>query len=108
MGANFLNLNKSKTKIIIFGKTFPALTSDALGPLTSKIRTSVRNLGVIFDSNFKFEKQVGVVRNNFFQLRILTKLKNYLSLNDLATAVHAFVISRLDYCNTLYINIEKS
>lgn len=44
MGANFLNLNDSKTETIVFGKTSPAFSNDALGPLASTIRPSVRNL----------------------------------------------------------------
>ncbi|KAM3874003.1 phosphatidylserine decarboxylase proenzyme, mitochondrial [Diretmus argenteus] len=46
MSANFLNLNESKTEIIIFGNTPPVPLVDALG---SNIRSSVKNLGVIFD-----------------------------------------------------------
>ena len=49
LGANFLNLNESKTEAIVFGKISPAFYTDALGPLASNIRPSVKNLGVIFE-----------------------------------------------------------
>ena len=79
LGANFLNLNESKTEAIVFGKISPAFYTDALGPLASNIRPSVRNLGVIFDSAFKFQQQVSaVVRKSFFHLRTLAKV-TYLS-----------------------------
>ena len=84
MGANFLNLNESKTKLVVFGKTSPAFSTNALGSLASNIRPSVRNLGVIFDSTFKFEQQVSaVVRKSFFHLRILAETKAYLPQSDL-------------------------
>ena len=41
MGANFLNLNESKTELVVFGKTSPAFSTNALGPLASNIRPSV-------------------------------------------------------------------
>ena len=85
---------------------FPA---DFLGPLTPNIRSSVKNLGVIIDSKFKLDQQVSsVVKNSFFQLRILSKVKGYLSRRDLETVIHAFITSRLDYCNALYIGLEHS
>ncbi|XP_062391362.1 uncharacterized protein LOC134079180 [Sardina pilchardus] len=109
MGANFLNLNENKTEIIVFGKTSPAFSTDALGPLASNIRPSVRNLGVIFDSAFKFEQQVSaVVRKSFFHLRTLAKTKAYLPRSALERVIHAFITSQLDYCNALYTGIDQS
>jgi len=62
----------------------------------------VKNLGVIFDSSLKFDKQVNaVVQSGFFQLRTLEKVKQFLSVEDLERVMHAFVTSRLDYCNAL-------
>ena len=108
MAANFLNLNESKTEVIIFGKIPPAFSTDVLGPLASNIKPSVRNLGVIFDSTFKFEQQVsGVVKRSFYHLRTLAKLKTYLPRSDLERAIHAFITSQLDYCNALYTGMDQ-
>ena len=38
----------------------------------------------------------------------LTKVKPFLSRNDLEMAIHAFISSRLDYCNSLYFGIKQS
>ncbi len=38
----------------------------------------------------------------FYQLRIISKLKYFFSFNDLETIIHAFVSSRIDYCNSVY------
>ncbi|KAJ8014459.1 hypothetical protein DPEC_G00040450 [Dallia pectoralis] len=69
----------------------------------------VRNLGVIFDQNMQHDKQISaVVKASFYQLRLLSKVKPFLSRADLEKAIHAFISSRLDYCNALYIGLNKS
>ncbi len=68
----------------------------------------MKNLGVIFDSELKFDKQINsVVRTSFLQLRGLRKLKSFLSFNDLEVVIHAFISIRLDYCNSLYAGINQ-
>ncbi len=48
-----------------------------------------------------------VVKGAFHQLRLLAKAKAYLSLEDLERVVHAFITSRLDYCNSLYAGLDQ-
>ena len=77
--------------------------------MSSNIQSNVRNLGVIFDNHFNFDKQISaVVKASFFQLRLLAKTKAYFSQADLEKTIHAFVTCRLDYCNSLYIGMDKS
>ena len=42
-----------------------------------------------------------IVRTAFFHLRNIAKLCNILALNNAEKKVHAFITSRLDYCNTI-------
>ena len=108
MDINFLTLNEGKTEVLVFdfGPSFPI---DQLGPLSSNSRPFVKNLGVIFDSKFKFDKQISmVVKSSFFQLRLLARIKAYLPPSDLARVVHAFITTRLDYCNALYVGIDQA
>ncbi len=59
-------------------------------------------MGVILDSNLSFENQVShVTKTAFFHLRNIAKLRNMLSVSDAEKLVHAFMTSRLDYCNAL-------
>ena len=93
----------------MFGKALPASVSSTLGSITTNIKPSVRNLGVIFDSAFKFQQQVSaVVKKSFFHLRSLARVKPYLTQAALEQAIHAFVTSQLDYCNALYFGLETS
>ena len=48
-----------------------------------------------------------VVQPCFGQLRQLTRIHSFLSSTDLEKVVHAFISSRLDYCNALYSGISK-
>ncbi len=50
-------------------------------------------------TELKFDRQVNaVVKNSFFHLRSISKLKSILSFADMEKVVHVFVSSRLDYC----------
>ncbi len=64
--------------------------------------STVKNLGVILDSNLCFENHIShVTKTAFFHLRNIAKLRNMLSVSDAEKLVHAFMTSRLDYCNAL-------
>ncbi len=64
--------------------------------------STVRNLGVMLDSNLSFENHIShVTKTAFFHLRNIAKLQNMLSVSDAEKLVHAFMTSRLDYCNAL-------
>ncbi len=72
-------------------------------------RISLITLGFWFDSGLKFDKQIdGVVKSCFFHLRRLAKVKSFLSTKNFEKVIHAFVISCLDYCNSLYYGINCS
>ncbi|KAI5086804.1 hypothetical protein C0J45_23252, partial [Silurus meridionalis] len=43
-----------------------------------------------------------------YQLRLLSKVKSFLSQADPEEAIHAFISSRIDYCNALYTRLNHS
>ncbi len=105
MTNNFLLLNSDKTEILLIGPKNSTqnlldynLQLDGC-PVTS---STVKNLGVILDSKLSFEKHISnVTKTAFFHLRNIAKLRNMLPVSDAEKLVHAFMTSRLDYCNAL-------
>ena len=110
MAHNFLQLNETKSEIMLFGppNAVKILTNN-LGNLSSLIKPSVKNLGVIFDPQLNLDRQINaVVKSCFFHLRMIAKIKPVLSRPDLERVIHATISSRLDYCNALYVGINQS
>ncbi len=69
----------------------------------------MKNLGVVFDEHLKFDRQINsVVKSSFFQLRLLSKAKSFLSFKNLEKVIHAFITSKLDYCNSHYTGISQT
>lgn len=76
-------------------------------PLATNVNTHTRNLGVIFDSELKFDN--AVVKGSFFSIqRSIAKLKSFLSFKDTEMVIHAVILSRLDYNNSLYLGLSKT
>ena len=110
MSLNFLQLNSDKTELLIFG---PENTANniiqQIGPLATFVKTKARNLGVIFDPKLKLEHHVNkMVQTCFFQLRNIAKIKPLLSVSNLEHVIHAFIFSRLDYCNSLFTCLSQA
>ena len=70
--------------------------------------SSVRLLGVMLDRNLTMEEQVDkTIAASFFGLRQIRAIRRCLPPGVVKTLVSAFVMSRIDYCSTLYIGQSK-
>ena len=79
--------------------------SEALTEVSNK----ARNIGVIFDSHVNLEKHVmNTCKTAFYHLRNIVKIRNYLSQDNAETLVHAFISSKLDFCNALLYGLPQS
>lgn len=112
MTHNFLLLNSDKTEVMVLGPKHlrEALCEHlvTLGGITTAPTTTVRNLGVIFDPDLSFDAHIRqVCKTAFFHLRSIMKIRNILSLKDAEKLVHAFITSRLDYCNSVLSGCSK-
>ncbi len=105
MTNNCIPLNSYKTGILLIGAKNS--TQNLLDhnfqlygcPVTS---STVKNLSVTLDSNLSSENHIShVTKTAFFHLRNIAKLLNMLPISDAEKLVHAFMTSRLDYCNAL-------
>ncbi len=65
--------------------------------------------GLSFDSALTFDHKIKcVVKSCFFQLRTIAKKKSILFVPDFEIVIHAFISSRLDYRNALYLGVSQS
>ena len=80
-----------------------------MGTLSTTVRSKLRNLGVIFDQQMHFDHHIkSLTRTCFFHLRNIAKLRSVVSHAELEMIIHAFVSSRLDYCNSLFTCLDAS
>ena len=113
MASNRLRLNQDKTQFLWFGSALQLAKRDsqvlsAMCPALLAL-TSARDLGVILDSELSFDKHVSKLSQScYFQLRRLRTIRTSLSPAALHTLVHAFVCSRLDFCNSSLYGVKAS
>ena len=69
---------------------------------------NARNLGVYFDSTFSMENHVKqLCKSLFFELRKISHMRAFLNEASLQKLVTSFVLSRMDYCNSLLVNLPN-
>ena len=113
MQGNFLQLNPSKTEVL-FLSTRPVLKKTQFQPVSVcktfvSPSSKVRNLGVFFDTSLCMEDQINATcRSAFYHLRNISKIRTYLDRSSAEKIIHAFVTSRLDYCNSLLYGVSQS
>ena len=85
MCQNFLQLNKDKTEIIVFGaKEERVKVTVHLESLSLKPKDQVKNLGVIIDSDLNFNSHIKSIRKSaFYHLKNIARIRGYMSKQDL-------------------------
>ena len=79
-----------------------------LGGISLASSTTERNLGVIVDQYLSFDSHIKQVSMTaLFHLHNIAKIRNILFRSDAGKLLHAFVTSRLDYCNLLLLGCPK-
>ncbi len=111
MSANLLSLNPSKTEFLIFGNT-TQLSKIHDRTLIINAHTSVqptttaRNLGILFDQHLSFNEQISsVCKATNWHIRDLWRIRSTLDYKTAQTIATSLVHSKLDYCNSLYLNL---
>ena len=103
---NSLMLNDKKTEFMIIGMRPQLLKinvdSIRVGDDAIPKSTPVRNLGSWFDETFSMATHITKTCSaSFHHLHNIRRIRKYLSIEAAETLVHAFVTSRVDYCNSL-------
>ena len=100
---NKLKLNQNKTELLVVGSRYRprhTLNHIQIG--------DARNLEVGFDQYFDYSERVKMTcKIAFFRICGIAKIRRYLSHDTAKTIVHAYITSRLDYCNALYYGLPK-
>src|SRR6218665_3950688 len=66
-------------------------------------------MGVTLDSELTFSQNISnLTRSSYFQLRRLRTIRKAVSVPIFTSIVHAFVCSRIGYCNSLLIGLPKT
>ena len=69
---------------------------------------SAKNLGIVIDSVLNFQEQIDkLVKSCFMTIRQLSKVKMFLTQQQLQTLVSSLIFSKLDYCNSLYYGLPE-
>ena len=105
-------LNDDKTEFLAIGtrqqveKLNPSVLH--VGDHTIDPLVNVRNLGTIFDNSISRDTHINqVCKTNFYPIYNIRRISKYLSQEAVKTLIHAFVTSRLDYCNSLLYGLPK-
>src|SRR6218665_1639168 len=66
-------------------------------------------VSLCMDSALTFSQHISnLTRSSYFQLRSLRTIRKAVSVPIFTSIVHAFVCSRIDYCNSLLIGLPKT
>ena len=114
MTDNKLKLNDDKTEVMIISSSrmSTALSiseSFDIGNASVPFSDTVKNLGVTLDCHLSLKPHVlNVVRTANVELRRISSIRRLLTTEATATLVSAFILSRLDYCNSLLSGCPRS
>ena len=110
---NKLQLNDDKTELMLVCpkkyRSHPSIPDSlVLNNVPISFSSSVRSLGVTLDQSLTFEKHISnICRIAYLELRRISSVRHYLSTEATKTLVCAFVLSRIDYCNSLLAGVPK-
>ena len=97
-----LPFNTDKCNILHFGKNNPNIEYSMDEKLISASRT-IKDLGIIFEDNFKFEEHMGIIfKNANSKLGIIKNTFHELTIDNFIILYKALVRPILEYCCTTW------
>jgi hypothetical protein len=105
MQNNYLKLNDDKTELMIITAPSLAMHRNLSVNICDTLITasrSVRNLGVMLDSDMSMKDAVTTMcQKAFFQIHLIYQIRDFITEDAARTLVQTNVTSVLDYCNCL-------
>lgn len=109
---NKLMFNDSKTEVLHISSKFlkcPSFPRISIDDTFVDITSIAKSLGVTMDSTLQLKDHVNnIVSAASFAIYKIGQLSNYLDRKSTERLVHAFVTSRLDYCNSLLYGLPSN
>ena len=106
---NNLKLNRDKSELLVISSPRrPASTLNfvCIDNEIVSAASSAKNTGVVFDEAMSLVAHVTIIcKTSCFQLRAIPKIRQFQDKDSTILLFHAFVISRLDYCNSLLFGL---
>ena len=100
-----MKINDIKTEFLIIGTkqllNKVNIKTLSVGDSAVAPAAMARNLGVLFDENMTLLPHINTCKTALYYIHNIRRIRKYLSVETTRTLVHAVVIGRLDYCNSL-------
>ena len=107
-----LMLNDDKTEFLVMGTSKQlskvSVSSSRVGDVDVIPVYSAKNLGSWFDSQMDMDMATHITKtcvSAFFYLYNIRHIRKYLTSECTEKLIHAFITSRLDYCNSLLYGV---
>ena len=112
MAANKLKLNDGKSEVIVFAPPNTQIPQSfntfSVGEKEIESGACVKDLGVYFNEHLNAERQVNALcASSYYHLSNISALRNCLSRASVEKLMHAFVMTKLDFCNSLLMSIPQ-
>ena len=103
MVQNRLKLNQEKTEVLVFSSRYRPRPNIHDLTIVDEIV-----IGVTLDESLSMAPHVtAVCKSAFFHLRNISKIRKFLNTETTKSLVHAFITSKVDYCNSLLYGVPK-
>ncbi|KAL9978237.1 hypothetical protein ACROYT_G015732 [Oculina patagonica] len=109
---NKLVCNPTKTEVLHLTSRFtrhPPLSNISIGVNIVSCANKARNLGSVLDRHLTMTSHVNnICRHASLALRNIGRVRKYISQSSTERLVHAFITSKLDYCNSLLYGLPST
>lgn len=110
MNDNKLKMNEEKTEVMLCdpkGKCESISNYICIENEQVQFTEKARNLGIIFDNKLSMDHHLKYLSSILFcELRRIGQMAPFLNETSLKTLMSAFILSRMDYCNSLFVNLS--
>ena len=110
MTGNRLKLNNDQTETLVLGPRRRLIVSQdghwRVGTQDISFKSHVKSLGVYIDATLSMAKHIDhISRSAYLEIRGISSVRHLLTRKVTFQLMCSFVLSRLDYCNSLLIDI---